>query len=1341
MDRSHWNQPNRYQRRGSRGGFSRGRGGPPRRNSEWNDQPRYPKKLNYEKLSEGIPDPEELPIFRHKEKILKQLNQFNVGIIEGATGSGKTTQVPKYILERWPDSKIVISQPRRLPTIQIATRVAEEMETEIGEVVGYHIKGIKKYNENSRIIYMTTGMLVQELCGCETIKEHKIPWNFVVMDEVHERSIETDFLLVIFKYLLAKKSNFKLILMSATMEKIIGNYFAPTELSKLENTDFSTDSEEWEEEKIEKLSNQNENSWTSPEDVWNNSWVNNPTPASSYKSNIARIENRFEKDRADKIDSLSTDSRLFKVDLIYIDELIDAIDRNNFRAEGKYDRNYINTLFIEDSDTKVEEVDNIIFDIAAYTIKYQHLIKFKPEERLSTFLVFLPGIQEINYMYDKLEDICEDIFYELDICILHSSIPEEQHEKVLELPSPDKRRIILSTNIAESSVTLIDVRFIIDFGFLRQNAFNSNTMADNLELVWAAKSVMKQRAGRVGRVADGVVFRLMPEGFFNFKLYDYAKPEIQRCSLDKLVLKLKQLNFGNPRDVLGKALQPPDEAEIAKTEKYLQEMGGLDSKKNITPLGKLYADMPYDIRVTRLCMFGLIFGCFRDSMVIGAILSLERPPLQHLANLPSKFSKKHPETYQARYNFDNGCNSDLISYLNAYDIWYREFGYEVEKIMFRNGRNLRKPPVTLEEKEFCRNNCLDPNALRENLNNYKELEKRFEERKIDKRHFQYDQDCVEKRSPASEEVFRIKLCIAAAYSGKYLLSKYEIDEAFTREKLCQKIGKNCETSIMIPDIPDFITQVEIENLIKGNSESPERIFMSHSSAVITYKKNVRDRTLKYVLWLGSYYQRYNNLAWLVSMDTVRNPETGELWEAYPSRYADSKMQEALRISKRNFAASYKRENIIKINENQYRDCVKATEIAFLERPEYPYKLRFFDVMTRYSIKIEEDSINAVCICRDEKRADRKMAVCCEYVEKRNFTIARNSTIMPEYPNLPQILTLIFSPNAEFFADDKNTRYDSFRVHNSVNKILFDFEFTGYDVEIINEIRKEISILIFDDKYIKHSELSNNIRNNIKKLLKADRIRIERELPNWKKLINWNKTIENPHKFEDFEIDNSYNGYLPAIKPLPIDEDPRHWQPNSEELFSNDLSEIHYKKELLIADIEKNGKIAALRQAEFVCAVCSSTICSYQCVKQFNKENLFMVTGYSGLNEVDTVNDDDLVNEISQKYDPERWVVCARGHTIGWVERDHYIFSEKSPVAVLFPTLYRVDWNPELWNNDMEKLYILAEEYASKAKYMEISSYCSICMIQFKTIESFSVHVNLEESHKLKTKDFLIPYIS
>lgn len=137
---------------------------------------KYTERRDQNPMNEGITDPKELPIFLNKQEIIENLTQNDTLIIEGETGCGKSTQIPQYILENWPDSKIVISQPRRLAAVSISTRVSKEMNTSLGDVVGYHIKGSKKYTENSKIIFMTTGMLVQELCSYESVKEnYKLP--------------------------------------------------------------------------------------------------------------------------------------------------------------------------------------------------------------------------------------------------------------------------------------------------------------------------------------------------------------------------------------------------------------------------------------------------------------------------------------------------------------------------------------------------------------------------------------------------------------------------------------------------------------------------------------------------------------------------------------------------------------------------------------------------------------------------------------------------------------------------------------------------------------------------------------------------------------------------------------------------------------------------------------------------------------------------------------------------------------------------------------------------------------------------------------------------------------
>jgi HrpA-like RNA helicase len=146
-------------------------------------------------------------------------------IVQGDTGCGKTTQIPQFILQEFPTSRVVVTQPRRLAAIGVAKRVSEELGCSLGDVVGYHIKGEKLYGDSSRVVFMTTGMFIQELVGSS-----EFPWTHVIVDEVHERAVETEFLLVILKHILARKDS-KLILMSATIDtNLFANYYADSEI-------------------------------------------------------------------------------------------------------------------------------------------------------------------------------------------------------------------------------------------------------------------------------------------------------------------------------------------------------------------------------------------------------------------------------------------------------------------------------------------------------------------------------------------------------------------------------------------------------------------------------------------------------------------------------------------------------------------------------------------------------------------------------------------------------------------------------------------------------------------------------------------------------------------------------------------------------------------------------------------------------------------------------------------------------------------------------------------------------------------------------------------------------
>lgn len=165
-------------------------------------------------------------------------------------------------------------------------------------------------------------------------------------------------------------------------------------------------------------------------------------------------------------------------------------------------------------------------------------------------------------------------------------------------------------------------------------------------------------------------------------MQDFSKPEIQRCPLDKLILKVKQLDIGEPIDILGRCVQPPDHADVLLAQNYLGEMGALTDCNELTWLGKVYADLPCDIRISRLCLFGFLFGCMDETILMASILALDRPVFKSFQGLPFRFSWEEHFVYLAKVRFDEGANSDVILCLTAYQEWYKLFGREVKRIMF-----------------------------------------------------------------------------------------------------------------------------------------------------------------------------------------------------------------------------------------------------------------------------------------------------------------------------------------------------------------------------------------------------------------------------------------------------------------------------------------------------------------------------------------------------------------------------------------------------------------------------------------------------------------------------------
>ena len=1241
-------------------------------------------KRNYQNPSPKLSST--LPILEHKQSILSLITSSAVSIIQAETGSGKSTQIPQYILERYPSSKIVVSQPRRMAAIAVARRVASELNTDIGSAVGYHIKGEAMISRNTQITYMTAGVLIQIISHIKI--SEPLPWEYVIMDEVHERSIEMDFLLVLFKYFLAKGKKFKLVLMSATLQKILAGYFSDSSILSLKNKNFALCGEEIEEE-ID---------WTIEEDEWKSS---DPRKNEFYKSSTTKIKNFI--DVPDALRIFSSDSRQYKILINYLQESLRLANSESVIADltsRNKDSSIISPQFLENAfqiSSDPDEIDQVLYLVAARIILYHKL----NTRSSGTFLVFLPGIQEISQMYEVFQEVFSDNFEELDVLMLHSSIPEKEHTKVLRPPREGTRRVILSTNIAESSITLPDVTFVIDFCFSREMCFNSATMTENLVLVWAAQATMQQRAGRAGRVSEGIVYRLLPLDFFKI-LHEYPTPEMQRSCLDKVILKLKLMDFSDPKLILAETIEPPGYQEICKTEQYLKSMGAIDGRGKISRLGIIFTDMPYDIRISRLCIFSILFNCVEEAFICAAIIALEKSLIANFSSIRGNDCVKHPLTFRKRLIFAKDSDSDLIMHMNAYRLWFARFGKDIEEQMFRNGhRHIRNLRASDNERRFCEENFLEINSLRETLSNYLDIKHRFLEMKLDPLFL-----CP------NPDLLTLKLCIAAAFCDRYLISSLEISDEKQRNKY-KDLLKNSNTSFLLTKIQPNVLDSDISQLLEVNKEPPESISIRNSFAVVSYPENSHIKTLKFAMWLSSYTRRYQNLAWVV----VKEWRNDSAISIKPLGHYLSKVPIECRREGTSFTT------------NTGGKFSKSIEINYIKRLEHPYKLQFKDIITKEHFRIEEDSINSITLCASPELSSCYTLVCTEYSERNKSYMGKNTTLLPLNESLPFILLLIFTPSAVYVADESKKRYAGFKINSSL-LIEFPFLFTPSDAICINDFRNLISSFTNTNDYFEESGFSVGIAESIMNLANIQRLPRRHNYPDWSKVVPWEvKPFQG-------EPEIGYNeGYLPPLKLLQISD--------SNSYSSEEILMIQTLKNDYVSGLQRLAEILECKEAQLICKICKLSLCPINRIKivSANPPQFDIKPMYGSLIPVDNVDTDEMVEFVVKNYIVGQWEACNNGHTIGWNDDDGTYISHLAPVGFLLPTLVYLDFIPMLWENNFSELKLKAEECTKNLERMKIDRTCKICTEEFITDDDFVTHVRFNAKHLARQKEFLEIYIN
>ena len=609
----------------------------------------------------------DLPMNQYRAKVLDLVNNNVYSIIVGATGSGKTTQVPQILLEdaiskgRGSSCNIVCTQPRRIAAISVAKRVAVERAETLQDCVGYHVRfDAKLPKHGGSVTYCTTGILQQQLQHSPDEVMDNV--SHLVIDEVHERDMLIDFLLILLKKNIVRrqalgKSNPQVVLMSATINtELFASYFQSNIPGKglvdcpsltVPGRTFPV-KEKYLDEILKDI--RATNSQTHLKAMY----------ADPDTKEYLDAENEFRNQNPITDTLESADGSRKEISLI------------------DWKRERISTTRGEAVDPAIEKENGLVpVGLVASTIA--HIAKTSQE---GAILAFLPGLQEIV----KVEEILKSYDLGVDfnnrtkfqLCLLHSSLQAAQNTVFDPVPE-GCRKIILGTNIAETSITIPDVQYVVDTGKLKEKQYDQSRRISQLLCTWISKSNSKQRAGRAGRVQNGNYYALFTKERYE-KLRAIGLPELLRIDLQEICLKVKANALqASIREFLAEAIEPPDPKAVDSSIVNLQALDALtDNGEALTPLGRLLSSLPVHPSLGKMIVLGIIFRCLDPMIVLGAA-SAERSLFLNPLDARG-------EAARTKLAFVEGSSSDHIAFLNAIrelrrvredqnDYWMKDFAH------------------------------------------------------------------------------------------------------------------------------------------------------------------------------------------------------------------------------------------------------------------------------------------------------------------------------------------------------------------------------------------------------------------------------------------------------------------------------------------------------------------------------------------------------------------------------------------------------------------------------------------------------------------------------------------
>ncbi|XP_073317491.1 DExH-box ATP-dependent RNA helicase DExH1 isoform X3 [Primulina huaijiensis] len=591
---------------------------------------------------------EKLPAFKMKSEFLKAVAAEQVLVVSGETGCGKTTQLPQFILEeeisslRGGNCCIICTQPRRISAISVAARVSSERGEKLGETVGYQIRLESKRSDETRLLFCTTGVFLRQLVEDPNLTGI----THLLVDEIHERGMNEDFLLIILRDVLPRRSDLRVILMSATINAdLFSRYFGNAPSIHIPGLTFPV--------KEFYL-----------EDVLEKTCYCLKTELENFPGNSRR--NR--QSQGSKKDPLT--------------ELFEDVDINSYYKQYKASTRQSLAAW---SGSQLD------LDLVKATI--EHICC---NEGNGAILVFLSGWDEISNLLDKVKasNFLGDRNKFL-VLPLHGSMPTINQREIFDNPPPNVRKIILSTNIAESSITIDDVVYVVDCGKAKETSYDALNKLACLFPSWISKASAHQRRGRAGRVRPGVCYRLYPK-IIHDAMLQYQLPEMLRTPLQELCLHIKRLQLGAISTFLSKALQPPDALSVENAIELLKTIGALNDREELTPLGRHLSTLPLDPNIGKMLLMGSIFQCLDPALTIAAALS-DRNPFVFPIN-------RKEEATGAKRSFAGDSCSDHIALLKAFEGWKDAKCNRMEKSFCWDNFI---SPITMQMVEDMRNQFLD----------------------------------------------------------------------------------------------------------------------------------------------------------------------------------------------------------------------------------------------------------------------------------------------------------------------------------------------------------------------------------------------------------------------------------------------------------------------------------------------------------------------------------------------------------------------------------------------------------------------------------------------------------